>query len=115
MRAPPGAGREAAPDETPRASSQNLVRTTGLNVTALKIGDRVVTLPTVWPRRYANRTGHVAALNARDDEIGLRLGQPSSHTSAIWFRPSELTVAVGQAPSGALGDSASAVRVSSSP
>ena len=115
MRAPPGAGREAAPSETPGATPQNLVPTTGLNVTALKLGDRVVTLPSVRPARFSDRTGHVAALNACDDEVGLRFGQLSNHTSAISFRPRELTGAVGQASSGALGDSAGAVRVSRSP
>ena len=90
MRAPPGAGREAAPSETPGATPQELVRMTGLNFTALKVGGQVVTLPSVRPARFANRTGHVAALNACDNKVGLRFGQPSNHTSAIWFRPGEL-------------------------
>lgn len=102
---PPGAVREAAPDETPRADSKSVAQTTyhvtsdpfGSHVdttTAVdfKIGDRVVTLPTVRPAPYAGKSGTIAALNVRDNEIGVWLGNwCSGNHVTTWFRPRELS------------------------
>jgi len=55
----------------------------------LTLGQRVRVAAWVRPSRYANKVGDVVAVG---DEIGVRLGEPGNHQTAIWFRPSELEV-----------------------
>lgn len=58
--------------------------------TPLRPGDLVRTASTVRPERFAEREGLVIAVNDQDDEVGVRLGSPATHSAAVWFRPSEL-------------------------
>ena len=60
-----------------------------LGSTDLTLGQRVRVAAWVRPSRYANKVGDVVAVG---DEIGVRLGEPGNHQTAIWFRPSELEV-----------------------
>jgi hypothetical protein len=52
------------------------------------IGTRVRTTGEVRTRRFAKVSGLVLFHN--EGEVGVRLGSPASHTSPVWFRPSEL-------------------------
>ncbi len=52
----------------------------------------MITLPSVRPTQFASRSGHVAALNARDSEIGVTFGGERSHDVAVWFQPDEVAV-----------------------
>jgi hypothetical protein len=89
---------EGAPGYGPRAEGTHRVpKTVAGNVTAadFAVGDRVITMSTVRPARFADRSGTIVSLNVRDDEIGLWLGNygPDGHRSVIWFRPREVAVA----------------------
>ena len=57
--------------------------------TDLTLGQRVRVAAWARPSRYANKVGDVVAVG---DEIGVRLGEPGNHQTAIWFRPLELEV-----------------------
>jgi hypothetical protein len=68
------------------------------------IGDGVFTSSSLWPPRFANKTGTVANLNIRDTEVGLWLGGygGDGHRSVIWFRLSQIeALDTATAPSGA--------------
>ena len=76
----------------------------------LTLGQRVRVAAWVRPSRYSNKVGDVVAVG---DEIGVRLGEPGNHQTAIWFRPSELEVGgrPQKAPTRAATDDARSIRM----
>jgi hypothetical protein len=98
--APRAPDAKSPPTKTPGADSRSVAQTVTEKTTkggrspeidAFKIGDCVVTPPTVQPVRYANSAGYVVALNARDGEVGTWLGDwcDGNHVTT-WFRLREL-------------------------
>jgi hypothetical protein len=75
--------RESAPKGASRidARQKDQIQNTGF-----RVGQKVTTLPTVRPEKFADRTGIVS--ENRRGEVGVRFG--TSNTPAVWFRPCEL-------------------------
>jgi hypothetical protein len=64
-------------------------------MTPLKVGDRVLTLPTVRPRKWADRSGTIAVLNRRDREVGVSFAAVPRNEAEAWFLRTELTLVKG--------------------
>ena len=74
MRAPSGAGREVAPDESSRADSKSVAQTVDTNeVTALRVGQSVRVNDDVRPLS-SERSGVGTVVTINEGEIGLNLG-----------------------------------------
>jgi hypothetical protein len=61
----------------------------------LKVGDKVLTLPTVRPKKWAGRPGTVAVLNRRNKEIGVSFATTPRNEAEAWFVAAELTIVEG--------------------